>query len=91
MVKWGNKIEREIHRRIKVSIWAYAYEFENESLVSDAVFDAECLKVDIFQETGDEFLDDFFTEDFDPSTGMWIRKHPELKKIKALYEKHYVI
>ncbi|RTL05709.1 hypothetical protein EKK58_07400 [Candidatus Dependentiae bacterium] len=88
-MSWGSEVEIERKRRINILIWAYAYEFENVSLVSDAKFDAECEKVDILIDTGDEFLDDFFTEDFDPSTGMWIRDFPELKRIKEMYYKHY--
>ncbi len=83
------KVEKERKRRIMISIWAYAYEFENKSIVSDEVFDTECKKVDIFLDTGRKLLDDFFLYEFDPSTGMWIHKHPELEKIKILYKNYF--
>lgn len=87
--KWGSKIEIERRRRIMISIWAYAYEFENETLVSDKEFDDECMKVDESVSTGNKKLDKFFKEKFDPFTGIWIHKHPELDGIKKLYEKYY--
>lgn len=68
-----------------VSIWAYAYEFKNRSLVSDAVFDAECSKVNSNIKTGR--LDEFFTNVFQPHTGMWIHKHPELNGVEMLYRR----
>jgi hypothetical protein len=40
-MEWGSEIEIERKRRINVSLWAYAYERESDSLVSDA----ECLKI----------------------------------------------
>jgi hypothetical protein len=92
MTKWGTKIEREIHRRIKVSIYAYAYEVEDESLVSDAEYDKLSSEINPKIKTGDEFLDDFFADElegFSPHTGQWIHDHPELPKIKKLYEKHF--
>lgn len=80
-----SKIERERRRRIMLSLWAYAYEFENKSLVSDAVFDSEASKVNSNIKTGR--LDEFFTNVFQPHTGMWIHQHPELEKLIALYHR----
>lgn len=87
---WGSDVEREIHVRIKVSIYAYAYEFDNTSLVPDAHFDAlaGCVRPQLA--TGDAQLDEFFRSEFSPSTGMWIHQHPQLEKIKHLYEQHYM-
>jgi len=80
---------KEIRNRIRLSIYAYAYEFKNESLISDAEFDemAKAIEPDIM--TSNEKLDKFFFEEFDPSTGQWIHKHPELEKIAKLYDKYY--
>lgn len=105
MKEWGSKIEREIHKRIKVSIYAYAYEIDDKSIVSDSEFDKLSYSIDPKIRTGDEFLDDFFCYDtddifepdyvegeqkqFHPSTGQWIYDHPELWKIKFLYERYY--
>lgn len=82
------RVEKERRRRIMLSLWAYAYEFEARPLVSDAVFDAECLKVDKTIKTGR--LDDFFEKVFQAHTGMWIHSHPELDKVKKLYERLYL-
>jgi len=80
---------KEIRNRIRLSIYAYAYEIKNESLISDAEFDKMALEIDPTIGTSNEKLDDFFFEEFDPSTGQWIHKHPELEKIAKLYEKYY--
>lgn len=82
-----SQIEIERRKRIMLSIWAYAYEFENKSLVSDAVFDSEARLVDTSIKTGR--LDDFFAKEFHPDTGMWIHKHPELDKLINLYGRLY--
>lgn len=71
--------------RIRLAMAAYAYEFESTSILSDADFDAMCLMVDTNVDTGAPDLDFFFSEEFDPSTGQWIHKHPELEKVKRLY------
>jgi len=84
-----NKVELERHRRILISIYAYAYEFENDSLVSDSEFDDLALDINETIKTGNRKLDNFFRNKFDPFTGIWIREHPELDKIKSLYETYY--
>lgn len=83
-----SSVEIETNRRIKLSMWAYTYEFENRSIVSDAVFDVECMMVDLSINTNRPDLDVWFRENFNPSTGMWIHKHPELEKIAKLVAKH---
>lgn len=75
----------ETRLRIRLSIWAYAYEFENDSMVSDAEFDAACREVDLAARTKRPDLDDWWIDNFDPSTGMWIRQHPELDKVRSKY------
>lgn len=85
----STKMETERRNRILLSVYAYAYEFENTSLVSDTQFDELSKKINIFQETDNKKLDDFFFNKFSPDTGMWIRNHPELAKIKYIYEKHF--
>jgi hypothetical protein len=86
---WGTHVEKEIRRRIKLSIAAYAYEFEDDSIISDAEFDSICLEVQPKLMTGNGKMDRFFLNHFDPSTGQWIRKHPEVHRIKELYYKYY--
>jgi len=86
---WGTKIEFQTWLRIKLSIAAYAYEFENSEIMSDADFDKKCLQVDPSIKTTNKRLDTFFKKEFDASTGQWIHKHPELNKIKELYKTYY--
>lgn len=81
--------EIETRRRIRLALWAYAYEFENHSIVSDALFDMESYCVDLNVETNRIDLDYFFKAYFQPCTGLWIYKHPELYKVKNLYNWQY--
>lgn len=87
---WGTKKEQEIRRRILLSVAAYAYEVKNESIISDAEFDEQCKLVDLTVSTGNRKIDNFFKNYFDASTGQWIHKHPELRKVKWIYEKFYI-
>ena len=77
--------EVERRNRIRLSIFAYAYEFESDSLISDGDYDRLSYKIDKNRSTGNEKLDKFFREEFEPDTGQWIHKHPELDKLRALY------
>ena len=86
---WGSKIEKQIRLRIHLSVAAYAYEMCDDSIISDAEFDKKCLEVDPSIETGNKKLDKFFKEEFDPSTGQWIHKHPELNGIVRIYKNFY--
>jgi len=86
---WGSFQEVERWRRIRVSVAAYAYEFHAQSFMSDAEYDQMCALVDTSIITNNAKLDKFFGEHFNPSTGQWIHKHPELDGIKQLYEKYY--
>lgn len=36
-----------------------------------------------------EFMDKFFREQFTPYSGSWIHAHPQLERIKELYELFY--
>ncbi len=88
-MSWGTREEIERRRRIRLSLWAYAYEVESVSLVSDLVFDHEARLVDVSISTGNPKLDAFFRTEFEPHTGMWIHKHPDLKGIRRLYLRRY--
>lgn len=88
-VKWGNVVEKEVKRRIKLSVAAYSYEFLDVSVISDAEFDKMSLEVDVSVKTGNELMDNFFKNYFDASTGQWIRKHPQLDLISKLYKLYY--
>jgi hypothetical protein len=86
---WGTEVEQEIRRRIHLSIAAYSYEYEDESIMSDAEFDKMSLEVQPNMKTGNDRMDRFFKNNFDPSTGQWIRKHPEIARIKRIYNDYY--
>lgn len=94
--KWGNPIEVERKKRIKLAIAAYAYEFEADSIMSDGDFDKLCLEINPSISTVDEHnekryekLDTFWRTEFQPDTGQWIHKHPELDLVKQTYLKFY--
>ena len=78
--------DEEKKRRIQVVLWAYAYEIENDSLVSDFVFDATGLEIDLSIDTDDPEMDKWFREHFDPNTGMWVWKYPRLDRLKGTYD-----
>ena len=80
---------KETHRRIRLSVAAYAYEFESDPIMSDGDFDEMCSKVDLSVNTSRPDMDKWFRENFDKSTGQGIHTHPELNRIQQLYEKHY--
>lgn len=84
-LKWGSPEEVERRNRILVALWAYSYEFESVSLVSDAEFDSKCLEINLGVDTSNKLLDNYFREEFSPYTGQWVRKHPELDKLKQLF------
>jgi hypothetical protein len=88
---WGSEVEIERKKRIKAAVAAYAYEHRNESIMSDSDFDDLCYSIDPTIMTGDEVLDKFFKEVFQPHTGQWIWKYPKskLNKLYQLYETFY--
>lgn len=79
----------ETRRRIKLSVWAYAYEVRNIALVNDGLYDFQSSLVDLSKSTNRPDLDFWFNCNFDPCTGIWIHKHPELDKIINLFERYY--
>ena len=82
-------INQEIRNRIKLSVAAYAYEFKGDSIMSDHEYDELSLKINPNEKTGNDVMDKFFKTQFQPDTGMWIRSHPEIKKLEYLYKKYY--
>jgi len=91
MTLWGSPVEQERRNRIRLSIAAYAYEIESDSIMSDSEYDKLCMDITVSVRTGNRRMDKFFRDKFDEFTGQWIHKHPELHKIKNLYEKHYAL
>jgi len=80
---------KEIKNRIKLSVAAYAYEFLVDSIMTDHQYDELSLEINPNEKTGNEKMDNFFKTQFEPCTGMWIRKHPEIKRLDYLYKKYY--
>lgn len=88
--RWGSAVERERRNRILVSIYAYAYEFQADSLVTDAEYDQLARSIQPHMETGDHETDRFFRTRYSPDTGMWVHAHPGFDRIAALYWRYYV-
>ena len=70
----------ETKNRIRLSVYAYAYEFMNDSLVDDGKFDKLSQQIKPTATTGNKRMDEFFSKEFIADSGMWIRKHPELRE-----------
>jgi len=82
-------VNQEIRNRIRLSVAAYAYEYKDDPVMSDASFDELSRQIDITVKTGNRKLDNFFKKHFEPDTGMWIRKHPERNKLDHIYRNYY--
>lgn len=76
-------VEIERRRRIRLSVWAYAYEIAGCGIVADAKFDREAYASDPTIITGR--LDDWWFINFSPNTGQWIHSHPEMDKLYNCY------
>lgn len=74
----------EKHRRINISVCAWAYEKYNVSLISDQEYDERALQIDLSKTTDNQAMDRFFKQQYLSYTGQWIYKHPELLKLDAL-------
>ena len=79
---WGSPVEVERRNRILVSVYAYAYEIESDSIISDGEFDDLAMSIQPEMDTGNALMDKWFKKQFDFCTGSWIHAHPELNKIK---------
>ena len=79
-------IGKEIRNRIRLSLASYSYEFHDDSLMTDAEYDKLSREINPNEKTGNELIDRFFREEFMVDSGMWIRRHPELDKLKLIYE-----
>lgn len=81
---YPTRIETERRKRIKLTVWAYAYEIANNPIATDEEFDRLAESIDTTINTGR--LDDWWRQNFQPHTGMWIHKHPELNLVRRIYE-----
>lgn len=71
------RLEKERRRRIRVAVAAYAYEVFHETVMPDADYDRMAAEIMPTFKTGHPVMDEFFATQFDPSTGVWVHKHPE--------------
>jgi hypothetical protein len=72
--------------RIRLSVYALAYEVHSDPLVSDSEFDSMARRVDLSIPTARPDLDQWFAENFNPSTGMWVLSHPEMGRLDEIYQ-----
>ena len=82
---WGSAVEIERRNRIRVLLWAYAYEVKGVSLVSDSEFDTVASDINTEVRTGK--WDEWFSKEFNPYTGMWIHNFPDLQGLEKLYQR----
>lgn len=84
-------MEKIIKERIEVTIAAYAYEFLNESFLTDFEYDELCKKVkeNIHIKTGNKKWDKWFIKNFNADSGMWVHNHPDKSRLKFLYNEYY--
>lgn len=80
------EIDRQTRIRIQLAKAAYAYEVLADPIMSDGDFDKLALEVDLNIKTRRPDLDKFFEEEFQPSTGSWIYRHPDIGIIARLVE-----
>ena len=82
-------VNEEIRNRIRLSVAAFAYEFMNDSIMSDEEYDELSKKINKNKDTGNQYLDNWFRLNFVPDSGMWIRTHPQLSRLNYFYKKFY--
>lgn len=78
---YSERVDTETRNRIRLSVAAYAYEFMDESLMTDGEFDELAKKIDLSIDTRRPDLDRWFRRNFEPHTGQWIHGHPEKKRL----------
>lgn len=83
------KVEQELRDRILLLLAALSYEEYNFNILSDHEFDALALSINTEIDTGNPELDEWFRKEFNPSTGMWVYKFPELDKLKNKLKEMY--
>lgn len=88
--RWGSRVERERRNRIRLAVYAYAYELRDESLATDHEFDQLARSIDPAVTTGNAVLDQFFRDHYQPDSGMWIHQHPDLDGIATIYHRYYI-
>lgn len=88
--QWGSPVERERRNRIRVAVYAFAYECRDEALISDDEYDRLARSIKPTMVTGNPVIDMFFQHHYSPDTAMWIHKHPALHGIAGIYSRWYI-
>lgn len=81
----------ETRNRIRLAVAAYAYEVENDPILSDAEFDRLSALINPLVSTGNPRLDWFFLTEFSPATGLWVHRHPEIEGLCRIYHQVYPV
>lgn len=76
-------------KRIQISVLAYAYEYEDNSIVDDTTYDVLAKMINLKETTSDPEMDAWFRDYYLDYTGQWIRNHPNLDGIKRIYNNVY--
>lgn len=79
------------HDRIKVAVAAWAYENNYKPIMTDRQYDQLSERVYLERNiaTGNYRLDRFFQKNFDPNTGLWVRKHPDIAGLENIYARYF--
>lgn len=77
---------KEIRDRIRLAVAAYGYEIADHPTMTDAAYDAMAERIDPSKPTNNLVIDWFFWKNFDPHTGIWIYRHPDLAKVAHCYQ-----
>lgn len=92
MRKWGLLTEKVRRDRIRIAVAAWAYESGYRPIMSDQEYDDLSERVHRQRNiaTGYSRLDRFFQRSFDPDTGMWVHRHPNVQGLINIYMRvHY--
>lgn len=79
----------QTRKRIKIAVAAYAYEMLAAPIMSDSEFDALAASIDLTVTTSRPEMDIWFMCNFEPHTGQWIWKHPDLQGIERIYNAYF--
>ena len=77
-------VDAETRKRIHLCVYAYAYEFLGETLITDHEFDKLAYSINLNIKTRRPDMDKWFIENFEPHTGQWIWSHPEKQKLEFI-------
>lgn len=88
-MSWGNPTEIETKKRIKVALAAFAYEFLDDPIMPDGMFDELAYSIDLSVPTTNKKMDAWFVENFMPDTGQWVHKHPDKPRLAYILHQYY--